>query len=245
MRKAFENLATMDYPGRVIIIGKDKKEENNIVVYAITARSASSQARKLVAENGAVWTKPIEEIVLESSDKDLLIYPAIYIHQGIAVSNGKQTEDIKKHLTFSRYSSEILLTSLKNWDYEHDPPHFTPRISGCTLPSKNASLSIIKKASDSSSLRYIYEIPLIGGWGKMIATYQGENKDPLPAFSGEPLDIEFEGKSSEEVAEEVYQALAPKIQEKDYRVAVACVFSKNLFADEFDCTIINRHERQN
>lgn len=242
MGKGLENLATMEYPGRIIIIGKDITGENFIVIYAITGRSPSSQARKLVADKGAVWTKPTEENALKSGHRDLLVYPAIHVTQGIAVSNGKQTDDIKKHLTQSKYASEVLFSSLKDWDYEPDAPNFTPRISGCVLPSKNASLSIIKRSADGSSLRYIFEIPLIEGKGKMISTYQGENKEPLPAFCGEPLDVEFEGQKAKEVAEEVYQTLAPKFQGKDYRVAVACVFSRNLMKNEFDVHIINRYE---
>lgn len=242
MGKGLENLAAMEYPGRVVIIGKDKTGENFIVVYAITGRSSSSQARKLVADKGAVWTKPTEENAFKNGHRNLLVYPAIYVSQGIAVSNGKQTDDIKEHLTQSKYASEVLLSSLKDWDYEPDAPNFTPRISGCILPSNDASLSIIKRALDGSSLRYIFEIPLIEGKGKMMSTYQGENKEPLPAFCGEPLDVEFEGQRAKEVAEEIYQALAPKFQGEDYRVAVACVFSKNLMKDELDVYIINRHE---
>ena len=242
MTKGLENLASMEYPGRVIILGKDKTGENVFVVYAITGRSPSSQARKLVAEGKGVWTKPTDEEMLKKGDIDLLIYPAIYIHQGIAVSNGKQTDDIKKHLIESKTSSEVLRTSLKQWDYEPDAPNYTPRISGCILSLENASLSIIKRAQGGTSINGIYDFRLEQGRGKLIATYQGKNKDPLPSYTGEPMDVKIEGLNPEEAAQEVYQAMAPQIQKKDFRVAAACVFSKNPKEDIFDIHIINKQE---
>jgi len=243
MQKGLENLEAMEYPGRVIIIGKDNSGENIIVIYAITGRSSSSQARKLIMEKGAVWTKPTDETILRRGNIDLLVYPAIYVVKGIAVSNGRQTEDIIEHLYQSQSPPEVLRSALEHWDYEPDAPNFTPRISGCILPEEKAALSIIKRASDGSSIKSIYEIPLISGRGKMITTYNGENQEPLPSFSGEPLDAGFEEQSVEDVAEAVYQALAPKKQGKDYRVAVACLFSKDLAENEYEVHIINRHER--
>ena len=241
--KGLGNLRAMEYPGRVIIIGRDRADRNYVVLYAITGRSPSSQSRKLVVEGNTVWTEPVDEKALKSGKRDLLIYPAICIQRGIAVSNGKQTEDIRDQLMQSVSSSAVLHSSLMRWSYEPDAPHFTPRISGCILPSHSASLSTITRASDGSSLKRIYDVPLIGGKGKLVATYRGEDRDPLPSFQDEPLDVEIEGNNAEEAALDVYQALAPKKKGKDYRVAVACVFTWNLPEDEFDIHILHRQER--
>lgn len=243
MSKGLESLSAMEYPGRVIIIGKDRERENIVVIYAVTGRSPSSQARKLEIERGVVWTKPTDEVTLKSGNIDLLIYPAISIHRGIAVSNGKQTEDIVEHLSQSHNPAEILRSSLEHWNYEPDAPNFTPRISGCITPQKKAAFSIIKRTPDGTSVRDFFDIPLLPGKGKMIATYAGEDKEPLPAFEGEPLDVELEAMSADEMSETIFQALAPKEQEKDFRVAVACIFSRNLVENEFKAHIINRHER--
>jgi hypothetical protein len=78
----------------------------------------------------------------------------------------------------------------------------------------------------------------------MISTYEGENKDPLPAFIGEPVDIEIKSKKADELAEAVYSALEPEEGEEDFRVSVACVFSSNLSSDEYEVFIINKHERR-
>jgi IMP cyclohydrolase len=243
MEKGLESLEAMEYPGRIIIIGKDKPGRNVVVTYAITGRSPSSQARKLVIENGTVWTRPTDETTLQKGNLDLLVYPAIWIEKGIAVSNGKQTEDIRKNLSQSQSLKEILLSSLEHWDYEPDAPNFTPRISGCILSSEKAVLSIIKRDSDGSAVKSIFEFPLLSGQGKMITTYNGENIEPLPSFRGEPLEVGIQGLKAERVAEAVYQALNPKKPGKDFRVAVACMFSRDLAQNEFEAYIINRYER--
>lgn len=245
MSKGLRNLARKDYPGRVIIIGKDKSGENVIVIYVITGRSPSSQARKLVKEDDTIWAKPTDEEILKEGKIELLVYPAICLSRGIAISNGRQTFDIEAELDQSQNPSEILSTALSRWDYEPDPPIFTPRISGCVVSRKRAALSIIKRAEDGDSIRDIFEFPLIAGKGKMISTYTGENKEPLVTFSGGPLDLELNKKKAKDMAESLYETLGPEEGGKDYRVAVCCIFSSNIESSEFDVFIINRYEGMN
>ena len=243
MAKGLESLSAKEYPGRVIIIGRDKSGKNEVVIYAITGRSPSSQARKLELEDDAIWTKPTDDETLKKENTDLLVYPAILFSRGIAVSNGKQTMDIKACFGQGQNPEEVLALALHKWDYEPDSPIFTPRISGCVLPQEKAALSIIKRAPDGSSMRSIYEILLIAGMGKMITTYRGENKDPLPAFTGEPIDIEIKEERADDMAEAVYDALGPGAGKRDYRVSVACVFSSNVSSDKYEIYIINKYER--
>jgi IMP cyclohydrolase len=234
-----------EYPGRLIIIGQEKRTENVLVAYAITGRSLSSQARKLERDNDAIWVKPTDKNLLKKGNIDLLIYPNIFcLSQGIAISNGKQTVDIMACLGQSDSAAEILAFALKNWDYEPDEPAFTPRISGCILSNKSAALSLIKKAPDGSSLRNIYEFSVVPGKGKLIMTYEGENKDPLPSFMGEPKEVEIEGSTPQEVADWLYGSLAPKQGNQDFRVAVACVFGVDISSHKFDTHIINSAERK-
>jgi IMP cyclohydrolase len=243
MAKGLQNLADKEYPGRIIIIGRDITGKNDVVVYAITGRSPSSQARKMELEDDAIWTKPTDDETLKRGNIDLLVYPAIILSRGIAVSNGKQTADIKTCLGQSQNPAEVLELALRRWEYELDAPIFTPRISGCILPGKKAALSLIKRAPNGSSIRNIFEITLKAGKGKMISTYEGENKDPLTAFRAEPIDVEIKEKKADDMAEAVYDALQPAPGEKDYRVAVASVFSSNLNSKEYEIYIINKHER--
>lgn len=232
------------YPGRIIIIGRSKEGESICVVYAITGRSASSQARKLECEKDTVWVKPTDRALLKGGNIDLLIYPSIFcLPQGIAVSNGKQTVDVMACLGQGRNASELLAFALQRWDFEPDAPNFTPRISGCVLSNESSAFSLIKRAPDGTTLRNVYEFCLAPGRGRMIMTYNGENEDPLLSFAGEPLDVEIEGLSSKQVAENVHLSLAPKQGEKDFRVSVACLFVAENDMKKFDVYIINRAER--
>lgn len=243
MKKGLGNLADKDYPGRVIIIGKDRSAENVIVIYAISGRSSSSQARKLVLEDDAIWTRPTDSEILKKGKIELLVYPAICLSRGIAIGNGRQTLDIKTGLGQSQNPSEILRATLSRWDYEPDPPIFTPRINGCVVSDIRAALSIITRGRNGESIRDFFEFPLAAGKGKMISTYEGQKKEPLGPFSGEPLDVELNEKRAKDMSEAVYEALRPKAGGEDFRVAVASVFSTNIESKEYDVSIINRYER--
>ncbi|MGD2245382.1 MAG: IMP cyclohydrolase [Candidatus Aminicenantes bacterium] len=245
MTTGLDNLSKKEYPGRVIVIGLDRYAENIIVVYAITGRSPSSQARKMVSERAQILVTPTDESLIKQGNTNLLIYPAISFSENLAVSNGKQTEDILDFLKSPESESAVgvLESALSKWDYEPDAPNFTPRISGCIRSSQDAALSIIKRDADGNSERNYYKIFLKPGQGKLMATYSGENRDPLPSFSGVPEDVFLQEPTAEDTASAVYEALQPKNRKKDFRVAVACVFGHNLTKRQFTFSIINRHER--
>jgi IMP cyclohydrolase len=235
----------MVYPGRLILMGRDPSGKSAIILYAITGRSPSSQARKLEVSDDGIWVKPTDKSILRTGKVDLLIYPSLFIlDQGVAVSNGKQTVDVMACLGQSQNAAEVLSFALQKWDYEPDEPNFTPRISGCILSSGGAALNIIKRDQDGSSLRNTYEFTLQPGKGKLIATYSGENKDPLPSFMGEPVDLALPEVGAEGLAEAVYSALAPKGKNQDFRVSVACVYTEYLNPINFDVAVTNRIERK-
>jgi len=243
MADKLKKLGSMDYPGRVIILGKDLSG-SYVVVYAVTGRSLSSQARKIIAKKNGAWVEPYDEVTLKRGNVDLLVYPAIQISKGIAVSNGKHTSAIRDCLANHKNPGEVLSNALENWNYEPDAPNYTPRISGCVIKHEKAALSIIKRASDGSAYKNYYEISLMEGKGKMIATYTGDNLNPLPSFEGEPIDLDLYEKSPEETAEAVYKALSPKKHEKDFRVSVAVLFADTTKFEKYTIAVINRHERK-
>ena len=224
MAKGLETLSRMEYAGRVIIIGKSPNG-SSIVMYAITGRSPSSQARRLVIDekNKSVFVKPTDEEALKTGQVDLLVYSSLMYKNGITVSNGKQTNDIAENLSLDMEPVEVLLKGLKKWDYEPDEPNYTPRISGC-ITSKGAALSVVKRAPHGKPLKYYFDVPLIEAKGKLIATYTGANEKPIPSFVGEPLDVELPHSSAGECAEAMYQALGPKGDKPDYRVSCAVAF---------------------
>lgn len=257
-----ELLANMEYPGRFIILGRDPKGENNILVYGITGRSPSSQARKLVEDEGAevgsgvIRTDVTDKKQLEKGNPALLIYPAIaLINDALIVSNGAQTSLIywaakanspgtnaEKILKEAFEIASYVYDPKNGWvditRYEPDEPNFTPRISGCLQPD-SAAFYIMRRDQGGSRHDDCYDIALEGGKGKLIATYTGVNINPLPSFEGEPLDVALNQNSAEETAKAVYDALQPKDPAKDFRVGVAAVYS-NIKTLENRISIINR-----
>jgi len=236
-----ENLRKLVYPGRILALGRDSSGRSNVVVYAITGRSLASRARKLVFDSGAIWTKPTDDDAVKKGNPDLLVYPAIVLGPGIAVSNGKQTAGID--VRFQGSPVEALDRALEKWTYEPDAPNYTPRISGCVLSADRAAISLIRRSENAEALRSFFEFPLVAGRARMIATYSGENRDPLPSFAGEPVEIEMSAPSAEAAAEAIYETLGPGEGRPDFRVAVACVFARAGAMDDYRLHIINRAER--
>jgi IMP cyclohydrolase len=243
MSRAIKNLVAMEYPGRIIIIGKSLAGKT-VVVYAITGRSPASQARKLEWREDGVWVRPTDEETLKKGSVDLLVYPAMLYHPGgVAVSNGKQTADIRRALERATNPLSVLSASLAAWKYEPDAPIFTPRISGCVLPGPKAALNLIKRGTGDAAVRNSFEIMFLPGKGKIISTYDGVNRDPLRSFPGEPLDADIEGADSAQTAEAVYESLKPPGGGPDFRVAVACLYAGDIARNQYVFSIINRCER--
>ncbi|HEX2695328.1 MAG TPA: IMP cyclohydrolase, partial [Acidobacteriota bacterium] len=169
----------------------------------------------------------------------------LFSTRGVAVSNGKQTADVRRRLDEAAVPGpiEVLAGGLSGWDYEPDAPIFTPRISGCVLPGPKAALCLIKRGAGGEALRSYYEVPLEPGKGKLVATYDGVNRDPLRSFPGDPMDIALDAADAAGLAESVYGALKPGDGGRDFRVAVACLLAGDLTRNEYETAIINRHER--
>jgi IMP cyclohydrolase len=240
MAKGLEALRNMEYPGRVIIIGKNL-QGYDVAMYAITGRSPSSQARRLEIdrEGRKVFVKPTDEETLKTGQPELLVYSAILYDKGMVVGNGKQTGDINANMDRERLPIEVLLEGQRSWDYEPDEPNFTPRISGC-ITGKGAALSVTKRAEDGSVIKHYFDIPMMPGKGKMIATYTGINDKPLPSFTGEPIDVEITSASADECVETMYEALGPAGGQPDFRVVAASAFVDK--EGTVSAAVKNRHD---
>jgi IMP cyclohydrolase len=240
MDESLQYVETLEYPGRLIIIGKSSDSRADVVMYAITGRSPSSRARKLVRnqQGTAIQVVPTDPDTVKTGQVDLLIYDAALIMDtGIIVGNGKQTGSIGSVYNRQRCPVGILCDGQQSWGYETDPPNHTPRISGC-ITGKGAALSIIKHAEDGSNIRNYFFIPRIAGKGRLISTYTGVNVNPLPSFSGEPVEVPILGTSAEESVMALYKALCRMPGDSDFRVAAACLY---LYGDgKVDTSIINR-----
>jgi hypothetical protein len=186
-----DELNSLAYHGRGIIIGKSADGKKAVTAYFIMGRSENSRNRVFVPEGDAMRTKAFDEAKMV--DPHLIIYyPVRVLGNKTIVTNGDQTDTIydlmDKQMTFEQ--------ALRTREFEDDKPNFTPRISGIIHRENgdmNYAMSILKSAEgdDSSCERftYAYQSP-IAGKAKFIHTYNGDG-NPLPSFEGEPKTLEL------------------------------------------------------
>ena len=184
-------LNSLAYHGRGIIIGKSADSKKAVTAYFIMGRSENSRNRVFVAEGDAMRTKAFDESKM--TDPHLIIYyPVRVLGNKTIVTNGDQTDTIydlmDKQMTFEQ--------ALRTREFEDDKPNFTPRISGIIRRENdgmNFAMSILKSAEgdDSSCERftYAYSNPK-SGMAKFIHTYNYDG-NPLPSFEGEPKTLEL------------------------------------------------------
>ena len=190
--KTIENeLNSLAYHGRGIMIGKSADGKKAVTAYFIMGRSVNSRNRVFVAEGDALRTKAFDESKM--TDPHLIIYyPVRVLGNKTIVTNGDQTDTIyelmDKQMTFEQ--------ALRTREFEDDAPNYTPRISGIIRLEKgdmNYAMSILKSADgDGSSCQrytYAYSNP-IAGRAKFIHTYKCDG-NPLPSFEGEPKTLEL------------------------------------------------------
>ncbi len=243
MDNLLPGLTALEYPGRLIVIGAPAGDGRAAVLYAITGRSPSSQARKLVHRDHGVWVQPTDEATLRQGNVELLVYPAVLFGRaGLAVSNGRQTADVRDRLESGAPPVAALAAALAAWDFEPDAPIFTPRISG-GLAGGAAALSVVRRGPAGETLRNYYEIGLRPGEGRLVSTYEGPNAAPLPVFMGEPRFLALAGASAAALAAAAYDGLGPAAGGPDFRVAVAAVVLPLDDPGRAEVHIINRHER--
>ena len=184
-------LNSLAYHGRGIIIGKSADGKKAVTAYFIMGRSVNSRNRVFVAEGEAMRTKAFDESKMV--DPHLIIYyPVRVLGNKTIVTNGDQTDTIynlmDKQMTFEQ--------ALRTREFEDDAPNFTPRISGIIRREEDGmhfAMSILKSAegNDASCERftYAYSNPLCGK-AKFIHTYKCDG-NPLPSFEGEPKTLEL------------------------------------------------------
>ena len=200
-------LNSLSYHGRGIIIGKSADGAKAVTAYFIMGRSVNSRNRVFVAEGEAMRTKAFDESKMV--DPHLIIYyPVRVLGNKTIVTNGDQTDTIydlmDKQMTFEQ--------ALRTREFEDDKPNFTPRISGIIHREggdMNFAMSILKSAEgdDNSCERftYAYSNPLCGR-AKFIHTYNCDG-NPLPSFEGEPKTLELPDVSIDELTDLIWTNL--------------------------------------
>ena len=120
-----EELKSLAYHGRGIMIGKSADGKKAVIAYFIMGRSENSRNRVFVEDGEGIRTQAFDESKMV--DPHLIIYaPVRVLGNKTIVTNGDQTDTIyelmDKQMTFEQ--------SLRTREFEDDAPNFTPRISG-------------------------------------------------------------------------------------------------------------------
>ena len=175
MTDFLEFLRNNPYPGRGIAVGKDR------VYYFIMGRSENSRNRIFVETADGIRTQAHDPAKMK--DPSLIIYhPVRTMGTDLVVTNGDQTDTIVEKGDFR--------AALMTREYEPDGPNFTPRISAVCHADGSFELSILKHR-DGRCLREFFCYEGCGeGKGYFLSTYEGPG-DPLPSFSGEPMEIDM------------------------------------------------------
>ena len=161
------------YPGRGIAIG------NHRVYYFIMGRSLNSRNRVFTLTDDGIRTEAFDPSKL--SDPSLIIYhPVRMMDNSLIVTNGDQTDTI---CDFGDFRAALMTR-----EYEPDDPNWTPRISAICHTDGSFELSILKRVQGRCLREFFSYEGCDEGTGFFLSTYQG-NGNPLPSFSGEPLEI--------------------------------------------------------
>ena len=214
-------IKNLRYPGRFIILGKDN--DYFVAIYAAMGRNSSSLNRKYTQSRYNV----IAEQLGEGGDEELLNYTAFrVIGNSIIIANGRQGDMMNPIL--NKNAQEQLDSDLFTINPEPDK-YDTPRITGYYTEhndSSYAGVHIVRK-EDEIIQRHSWDIPLIPGQGKYIATYSGEDIRPTPSFEGDPINILCDFGSAENAVEIIFDLLKPQPADLvDYRVSVVAYYKK-------------------
>lgn len=168
-----EVLRGNSYPGRGIVVGKDR------VYYWIMGRSTNSRNRVFVATDDGIRTEAHDPSQME--DPSLIIYhPVRTMGDDLVVTNGDQTDTIVERGSFR--------DGCMAREYEPDGPNFTPRISSIIHADGSFEISILKHQSGRCLREFFCYEGVDEGEGFFISTYQHDG-NPLPSFAGEPLHV--------------------------------------------------------
>jgi len=229
-------LKSFRYPGRFLIIGRDR--DAYVVLYGATGRSPSSLARRFVLQGNAIYMGGIDDTVKNQGNPELLEYPALQIFEnGIAVANGRQIENITS--LQNREAKKQLSYALSSEAYEPDE-YRTPRITGCLVATDrgmDAAIHIVRSASDGID-HSSWTVPLVSGEGRYISTYTGEDIKPTPSFRGDPLPVTLQFGSAKKAVKAAFDALKPPRGQMDYRVGCFAVYLHE--GVDPDIAILNR-----
>lgn len=173
MPDLLEILQNNSYPGRGIVVGKDR------VYYFIMGRSVNSRNRIFTLTEDGIRTEAYDASKME--DPSLIIYHPVRMMDGaLIVTNGDQTDTICDRGDFRK--------ALMTREYEPDYPNYTPRISAICYKDGSFEIAILKEQNGRCLREFFCYEGCEEGKGYFISTYQGDGS-PLPSFAGEPIEV--------------------------------------------------------
>ncbi|MBQ4156653.1 MAG: inosine monophosphate cyclohydrolase [Clostridia bacterium] len=191
----------VSYPGCGMIAGRSADGLSAVVAYFIMGRSPLTKNRLFVEEGGGVKIEPYRKELMR--DEALLVYsPVVAFENKVLVGNGPHIEQIYSQLT----SGNNFEDGISHLTYIPDAPNFTPRLTGLISTdgeSFNLKMSLVKSMDPygASVGRYTYEYESIpAGTGYYLHTCAFD-ANPLPAFSGEPIQVSVNGSIFDIVAD--------------------------------------------
>ena len=231
-----EELNSLSYHGRGIIIGKSADGKKAVTAYFIMGRSENSRNRVFVEDGASIRTQAFDESKM--TDPHLIIYaPVRVLGNKTIVTNGDQTDTIYELMDKQQTFEQALRTR----EFEPDAPNYTPRISGIMHVEDgkyNYAMSILKSnygdPSSCNRFTFAYENP-IAGEGRFIHTYKC-NENPLPSFEGEPKLVEIGNDDIDTFANKLWTALN---EENKVSLFVRYI---NLETKAVDSRIINKNK---
>ena len=175
MQDLIELLRNNAYPGRGIVVGKNR------VYYFIMGRSFNSRNRIFVKTDDGIRTEAHQPELVE--DPSLIIYhPVRTMGDALVVTNGDQTDTIVEAGDFR--------AGCMAREYEPDAPNFTPLISAIVNGDGTFEISILKHVGGRCVREFFTYEGCDEGCGYFISTYQGDG-NPLPTFAGEPIPVKL------------------------------------------------------
>ena len=230
--KTLENeLNSLAYHGRGIIIGKSADGKNAVTAYFIMGRSENSRNRVFVEDGEGIRTQAFDESKME--DPSLIIYnPVLKLGEKTIVTNGDQTDTIYDYLK----DGKTVFEALQSREFEPDEPNYTPRISGVLEKNGDYMLSILKSNNGKPQcVRNYFEYPAEAGLGHFIHTYKCDG-NPIPSYEGEPTLVEIGNESIDDFTKSVWENL-----NEDNKVSLFARYI-NLETGEEQTRIVNKNE---
>lgn len=208
MKDLLEIFRNNSYPGRGIVIGKNR------AFYFIMGRSENSRNRIFEFTDDGIRTKAYDPSKVK--DPSLIIYhPVRKTELGLIITNGDQTDTIAEEGCFQK--------ALMKREYEPDAPAWTPRISAVIYDDGSFDMSILKKDGENCLREFFCYEGCEEDTGYFISTYECDG-NPLPSFAGEPVKVEMPS------PDELWKALDPdnKVSLYAYADGEAKLYNKNL-----------------